>query len=706
MYVGIQFEAPEGFGSFQKGVRYYFAGNRTNFVDGEEVRTVLVVWFAKSSNKWQSWRPYVMTPTRDEFEAALTSNPRKLQICVKQFNLPPWMEEVDDVNFDEIEECRAAIARRKKTPHGAQERQDMPSTCRRQVEARLFKIATALDRSAEILKAPNPLKAVSATAYESKNAVHAHRIQLWFFAYVLHTENQWALKQPTHRNGLWNRRSEEHRDKKFGREALEGSCFGWSSASMRVDIVKHYLDYCGLGKTMRWIHRTVLRERYGCVTVPDADGNDTWMNPENKPFPSYGQFRSVVVDELSLEFVQVQVYGAARMKSKAVANDGCQTEQYANALEEVQVDAYYVSERPRSIHSSDPSEPLCVAEAVCVTTGAVVGVGFSLGSEKCEAYRSMLFCMAAPKDYIARLYGVPPEKLNWIMQGICAAFTSDRGPAGHRKLAERLEQQFPVKTIKPSYDGQAKAPVESTHPRDTKLEGAPSYVVSELNVIQMVKRELMRAASRNHTKDISRRLSDQAIADFARERRVATPHHYWDYLTRRLRTSARPMTLEQAVRSFWTPASLPVDRDGVKLGHRHYTSTAFKATGFMKQVGRTPDLEISAFTLSLVVRTIWVEVQGQLHELEATQRIRVGDEDRLVTLSELEATADLLATLRSQTRTAIGAATNRVEADFEDITGIPWSAGQRHGGAPKKPSGTSAHEVKVLKGSKSNKAAA
>jgi len=166
------------------------------------------------------------------------------------------------------------------------------------------------------------------------------------------------------------------------------------------------------------------------------------------------------------------------------------------------------------------------------------------------------------------------------------------------------------------------------------------------------------------------------------------------------------MTLEQAVRSFWTPASLPVDRDGVKLGHRHYTSTAFKATGFMKQVGQTPDLEISAFTLSLVVRTIWVEVQGQLHELEATQRIRVGDEDRLVTLSELEATADLLATLRSQTRTAIGAATNRVEADFENITGIPWSAGQRHGGAPKKPSGTSAHEVKVLKGSKSNKAAA
>lgn len=471
---------------------------------------------------------------------------------------------------------------------------------------------------------------------------------------------------------------------------------------MREDIVAHYLDYCGLGKTMRWIHRTVLREKFGCVTVKDEDGNDTWMHPENKPYPSYGQFRYVVVDELTLEHVQKQVYGEARIKSQATHNDGCHTAQYANLLEDLQVDAYFVSERPCSLHSEEPTEPLVVAEAVCVTTGAVVGAGFSLGSETGEAYRSMLFCMVAPKDYIARLYGVPPLALNWIMQGLCAAFTSDRGPAGHRNLAERLEQKFPVKTIAPSYDGQAKAPVEATHPRDVKLEGAPSHVVSKLNVIQMVKRELIRAAMRNHTKDISRRLSDQVIADFAEEGRVTTPHHYWEYLAQRLRTSARQMTLEEAVRSFWTPVSLPVDRDGVKLGHRHYTSTAFKGTKFMKQVGQVPNLEISAYTLSLVVRTIWVEVDGRLHELEAVLRTRVGDDESLVTLSELEGTAALLAAMQSRTRTSIEAATNRAETDLEEITGIPWSAGKRKRGAPKKPRGTAAHELKVVKGQKSH----
>ena len=705
MYVGIQFEAPEGFESFRKDVRYYFAGDRAEVRDGQTLNTVLVVWFSASNKQWQKWRARTLTIPRRDLEAALTATPQRLRILPKQFTLPPWMEEVDDVNFDEIEERRAK-AHKIAAPNVAEQVINKGSTCRQQVEARLGKIAAAMEKCVDILLAPNPLKAIAETAYDGDKSKHPHRLQLWFFAYVLHGQNQWALKQPTHRNGLWNRGDEAHKETKFGRPALAGSCFGWSSASMRKDIVDYYLEYCGEGNTMVWIHRTALREKYRCISIKAADGNDTWTHPQNKRFPSYGQFRSVVVDELGLEFVQTKVYGAARMKANATSNDGCHTAQYANLLEELQVDAYFVSERPKSNNSDDPADRLAVAEAVCVTSGAVVGVGFSLGSETGEAYRSMLFCMAVPKDYIARLYGIPPEKLNWTMQGISAAFTSDRGPAGHRKIAERLEQQFPVKTIAPSYDGQAKAPVEATHPRDVSLQGAPTWIQSDLTVIKMVKREIFRAASRNHTKDISRRLSDEAIADFAAEKRVATPHHYWDYLEKRLRTSARHLSLEEAVRSFWTPISLPVDRDGVRFRHRHYSSTAFKATYFMKQVGSVPKLEIRAYTLSLVVRSIWVEVKGRLIEIEATRRTRTGDEEMLVPIGELEAAANALAALRSRTRVSIQAATNRTEADFEEVAGVAWSAGKRRSGTPKRPSGTAAHESRVLKGLAAKKAAA
>jgi hypothetical protein len=386
MYVGIQFEAPEGFGSFRKAVRYYFAGGRTEVLDGLSVDTVLLVWFAQSSLRWQTWRAYTMSVHRQDFEAALTSLPPRLRILPKQFTLPPWLEEVDGVNFDEVEEQRSKMAIRKRSVDPATLAAQR-GTCRQQVESRLLKIAAAMEKAAEILVAACPLKAIAATAYQGKKAFHPHRLQLWFFAYVLHGHNQWALKQPTHRNGRWKRGEDGREINKFGRPSLVGTCFGWSSAPMRKGIVAQYLSLCGEGRTMQWIHRTALREHFGCVTVKDVDGNDVWFHPENKAFPSYGQFRYVVVEELGLEFVQTTVYGAARMKSKANANDGCHTAQYANILEELHVDAYFVEERPKCNSTDDPSEPLVVAEAVCVTTGAVVGVGFSLGSETGEAYR-------------------------------------------------------------------------------------------------------------------------------------------------------------------------------------------------------------------------------------------------------------------------------------------------------------------------------
>lgn len=706
MYVGVQFEAPEGFGSYMKGVRYYFAGDRKEDSEGTPNATVLIVWFAKSNKRWQSWRVHCMTPSRADFEKAFTCIPPKLKVLGKQFNLPVWMEDVDELNFDAIEESRPNP---KKVAAGANvvalKAPAIQRSYRQQVQERLRKIAPALEIRAEILQSPDPLKSISATAYDGDKTKHPHRLQLWFFAYVLHGDSEWALKQPTHRNGLWNRREGKHADSKFGRRSLAGSCFGWSSAGMRMDIVNFYLSKCDEANTMASIHRDYLL-KLGCVSVEDECGLDTWVHPRNEPFPSYGQFRSVVVGELTLEFVQTKLYGQPRLRQKAKTNNGNYTEQYANLLEGVEVDAYYVSERPRSLHTDDPAEALVVAEAVCVTTGAVVGVGFSLGSETGEAYRSMLFCMAAPKNYIARLYGVPPDLLKWIMTGIPAYLISDRGPAGHRKIAARLEQAFPIKAIVPSYEGQSKATGEASHPRDVQLEGAPSYVQSNLNVIQMMKRELMRAAGANHSKDISARLSDQAIHDFLDEGRVATPHHYWEYLSKRLRTSARHLSIEQAVRAFWTPIDLPVGKDGVKLRHRDFTSDAFRSSNFLRQVGRVPDLTIRAYVLSLVVRNIWVEVDGQLMELEATKRVRIGEEDLMVPLSELNQTANKLAKLRSQTRLAANASKGRSEASFEAITGVPWSSGKRKSGTPKRASGTTKHEGIVARGPKPTRKAA
>lgn len=292
------------------------------------------------------------------------------------------------------------------------------------------------------------------------------------------------------------------------------------------------------------------------------------------------------------------------------------------------------------------------------------------------------------------------------MDGLPASFKSDRGPAGRRDLVADLEKRFPMKSITPSYSGQSKPTVESSHPRDINLEGSPSYVISDLNVQQMVKREIYRAASDNHASDISPRLSDEMIHVFLQEGRVATPHNYWEVLAARYRTSAHSMSIPQAVRAFWTPMEFKVDRNGVRFRHRWYSSDAFKETGVQKKISELTDFKLKGYTLNMVMRYIHVEVNGQLIELEAMRRTRIDKEDLFIPLSQLEATADQLAILKSETRNSIQAAAVDRDVKFYANTGKGWSDGIRKQGSPKRPKGTTAHEVKVAKGNASSRKAA
>ncbi len=682
MYIGMQFEAPDGYGSFQKGIRYYFAGDRS---DG----TVLMVWFERYRGVW---RAHLLMPTRPDFEAAILGKSPKLKRLAVQFGLPPWLQGNEGLNFDELEDRRYA---------------DKKQTYREQAESRLYKITPALECAREILDAKAPLREIAKTGsqFENPEATHPHRLQVWFFAYLLHGQDLWALKKPTlGYAGTWSRRGEIHQSSKFGRPSLDGSCFGWSSALVRGQILKSYLKRCAVGKTMTEIHGQALLKDFGCKVLY-AGGTSTYFHPENKPFPSYGQFRSVVVDEYGLAQVQTTLFGAPRIRLKAVVDEGNTTQQYANILEGLEVDAFY-TERPTSFFSNDAAEPLSVARGVCVCTGAVVGVGFSYGSETGEAYRSMLFCMVAPKDYMRWLYGLPEEGLDWIVQGLPANFISDRGPAGHRKLAENLQANFPIKTIVRSYAGQSKPNVESSHPRDVKLEGAPSYEQSDLNVMEMVKREVLRAIRDNHSSDISSRLTDQAIHDFRKEGRVATPHHLWQYLDARGRTSARRLSLHDAVRAFWSPIDVTVDRSGVRHRHRYYNSPAFRETGLHERLVAQNAIVLTGYILSLVVRCLWVEVDGRLIQVDAISRTRIDEDDLNIPDADLERTKRELAIVKSRTRISTGAAAAGAESEFTQATGKTWSAGRRKAGSPKRVSGTAAHESRVIKGAPTRKKAA
>lgn len=674
IHIGVQLIAPNGLGSLAKGIRYYFAGRRK---DGK----VLLVWFAQHK---KVWRTHCITMVAQEFEEAFIGEQKLLHICEKQRTVPEWLENEEGLNYDELDSLRKV----------------KKQTYRQQVEKRLLKITPALENEYEILNAKDPLKAIAKYAYaDDRDCIqHPHRLQNWFFAYILHGHDIWTLKQPTGQCGKWNRQSEKHAAKKFGRPSLDkGRKNGWPSFLMRLQIEKSYLARCGLGITMRRIHREAVREDFGCKTMNGDDGKLVIYHPENKPFPSYGQFRHVIVSIFGLKEVQTTIYGAYGLRNHASVELGNYTQQYANILENMEVDAYFVSERPKATNSDEPMPPLGVARAICVTTGACVGVGFSLGSETAEAYKSMLFSAVVPKSYVARLYGIPPEILNWNMQGLPPAFKSDRGPAGSHHFASDLEQRFPMKTMTPSYSGQSKPSVEGSHPRDINPEGPPTYLISDKTVIEMVKREVQRAASDNRSSDISSRLSDEMIHVFRQEGRVATPQHFWEVLSGRFRTSAHSMSIEQAVRAFWTPVTFNVDRHGVKYRHRYYSSNTFKEEGIHSALLKLSEGGIKGYVLNMVVRYIYVEVRGKLIELEATRFTRIDQEEFFIPLSELESTARELSILKSETRNSIEANLIDRDAKYDSITGKNWDGGIRKNGNPKRPTATTAHETIVVK---------
>lgn len=672
MHRGMQIEALNGLEGLRADTRYYVV----HMAD----ESVLLVWFERRE---AGWRVFYMRVSRELLVTGLQADPPQIAIMKHQLTVPPWLEHEAGLNYDELEEDRAGRAK---------------ESYREQTTRRLFEITPALEQEQENLLAINPLRAITKKCKSAGTKVHPHRLCLWFFAYILHGYDLWSLKRPAGGVGQWNRRSDPHRNKKLGRPSLSGRSYGWSTALMRDEILNAYLKYSSLGKSMRAIHRDALEHSFKCIVVKDAVGQDVLIQPDNKPFPSYGQFRYVVVSQFGLGLVQKTLYGAARIRRSAAADEGNYSSQYAYLLESFEIDAYVVDDRPKSLWGEQTMPALYVVRGRCPTSGAVVGVGFGLGSETTQAYRGMLLCAALPKSLVARLYGLDPKMLDWEMSGLPPSVVSDRGPGGTDKLIRDFGERPQMKTIVPSYQGQSKPFVESANPRSVKIDGAPSFVQSALTVPEMMKREILEAVRMNKLTSMTNRLTNAEVYEFRMRGWYATPQNLWKYRTEQLRSSAHFLSVEQAVRRFAEPCLLDVDQRGVRFRTHWYSSAAFRESGVTERLRHGGDLKVSAYYVPMALLIIWVEVGGKLLELEPLRTIRVGMEEFDLTVSELEFFADERRRLDSDTRVGAEAAGQKARSDFQAATLKSWSEGERRGGTPKRARGTVAVEADIIRG--------
>ena len=680
MHIGIQIEAPDGLGSLAADVRYHYAGR-----SGQH--GVLLIWFHPT--KTTRWRAASIHIDEKLFEKELTESPPGLRKCRKQFNLPPAICDLEGINL----EAHSSLLDRRS------------GAGKDHLQARLNAISCLLEKEDQILKADHPLKEIARLGKLAGSKIHPWDLQYWFFAYILHGRSRWALRPATHQNGTWSRTDGAHLNTKFGRPAGKGRRKGWSSLPLRDRIIKSYLDKCGTGVGMAEIHRKALTGEFGCLVLPDGRDGRQVFHPRNEPFPSYGQFRYWVEKEFGLSAVQTTRNGKARARRSAIVEGGNTTGRLANFLEAVEVDAYRCNARPLSYRDETMPE-LVVARAICVTTGARVGIGFSLGGETKEAYRAMLWSMAVDKKLVAEAYGIPVKHLDWPMVGMCRSLLSDRGPAGQEALIEDLEKRFPIKSITPSYTPEAKPNVESSNPRSIDPEGAPTFVQSDLHVGGMMKQEVLRAASENRSVSIVERLTPEMVDDFHRCALPATPQALWRYLDERLRSNALNMTPEDATRTFLRATTVSVDKVGVVFNGLHFNSSHFRDSGTHEKLVRRGVMELKAYSLSLVGRVLWVQADGRLHQLEAMRRIRFDLEELNVPISELEDLAKKKKVLRARTAESCQAAGVELESVVKALTGEALNSGTRKSAKPGRgKKGQARQESAVLKAPSTRKVA-
>jgi len=676
MMCGHQLEVPEGLGCLAVGVRYYFCGRCPS-------TGVLFAWFYREQKAEGAWRVGYVRLAESLVERELTRSKPGIRPCERQCSLPPALADVEGLNFDEL--LQTNYTRKKSHDDDVQHRLDA--------------LYPLLECEQEILHALNPLKEISRIRKRLGLKSHVHRLQYWFFCYVLHGRNKWSLKPSTQCNGTWSRESEKHAGKKFGRPHANGKRWGWPSVIFRDQVIASYLKRCGNGKTMRSICNAALTEDFGCTTVFDEQGRIQLVHPMNEPFPTYGQFRHIVVSKFGLKEVQTTVYGQARMRRDAVVDEGSYSSQYANALECLEVDAYRCGDRPIASSSDSALPTLVVARAVCGVTGKRLGIGFSIIGERQEAYKSAIVSMTMPAEMLARVYGVPVESLRGHTPTMARSLLSDRGPAGQQSLLDDLEAKFPVKSITASFSGQSKPTVESANPRSTQLEGSPSFIQSSHGVASMMKREVLRTMAENHQSNIIERLAPALVHDFHTLAHPATPHFYWTYLSDRLRTCAQFMDWRDAMRAFGNQTKFVVVKAGLAWKGVTFTSQELR-DGLHEELVRKGVEYVSGYTLSLVARCVWVEIRGKLLELEPSLRIQSDMEELLLPLSSLVDLVQERAEVNSATRQAAQASMVQLERTVKEETGFSLNAGQRRGGSPKKTASALA-EAKALRGAPS-----
>lgn len=659
MQIGTQMYAPDGYRCLEKGTVYHFM-----FSDATRCRVLFVTFGGKLSplETYDAPRKQVTLTylRRDHFEEGLHG--QLLLPVSAPAELPPWfgatsiadLRKLDDIEVDEADRHTGRI------------------------DTILTHLWPSIIETSAILASEEPERALNKFANKCNPPQNLQRFRTAFFTYVAFGMNRWALHFAVGKIGRWDRST---RDKKFGRPSIAyGLLHGHSAClpEVRDKVIEGYRKFSGRGVDLRKVYRQSIVSIFGCNVVR-VSGLTSFVHPKGEPFPSERQFAYIVGLHFPLQDRQCIKYGFTRARNRLMQPQGRYMEAVGYLMEKVEADAYMVEERSQGRHEKSLLPSLWVVRVICMTSGMLTGIGFSVSSESSSAYRMAKACQAVDKVWFCSLFGVTITADEWPNIGLSMHDIVDRGP-GASLGAHSINREFQpiIRELAPSHSGQSKATIETSHPKSIKHEGAPEHEVTRITIPQLAAREIHRLIAENKTKNISDRLNNNAVRALV----LPTPLNLWNYLSGLGRSLAVSYPRDEVIRHLFSPVDVTLRDGAVYFLDMRFSSPKLHESGIFKRVGNSET--IRAFIVDVCLRHIFIDTPLGILTLDVMHTIRDADEQRYYSVPELEALAELRARGRATVKLHQGAAIADHEMRFEKEFGISFSQKTRRKGRAKK----------------------
>lgn len=602
MQIGTKLIAPEGYLNLSADGDFYFLANSTRN------HRALLVTMERGTREWDA---HLVLLTQRDFEHGILSG--KIVEAQSQPSVPPHLEGLEGIDLRSVETRRKA---KKSNIERAQER--------------VLAIADYVSAWHEITVAPNPERFLNKMVMARGQT--PRRIRFWLLCYLCFGRSELALYPAFARIGHYDRTADTV-GPAYGTPNGEADLVVTQRLS-KEDIAlieKSFVNLARKSVPLTRIYANAMIEFFHARTEYAADGNRRFFSHTGRALPTINQYRYRVKLLFSPYDITEALYGKNLARRKS-ANKGSFRETLTDFVEVVECDGFFPHEKPCSYVTGNELDAICVVRAICATTSQIVGIGFSLKGEHSIAYWMMLFSMAIDKKAFCALFGIDIEDSQWVGHGLPLRIVNDRGPGStlHNQLESlgpnRRVHTLPIREMTPSGSGQSKALIEGRHPKVLRLEEPNVYVKSEKTPWELAASEIYRCVHQNE----SHYLEDGYTATMAKNNVRQTPNAVAAHLIKVGRTHAQPMAFDDAVRQFLPQATVTLTRNGAV-----FRSITFKSEALTKAAPSKGVQKIKAYYLPLCLRHIWVEIGGQLFQLDNESIYKGGSKD--INLSYTEA---------------------------------------------------------------------